>query len=106
MILKAYCTYDSAAGAYMQPWFVHNDALAVRYFSDTVNGDKGLAIETHPEHYSLYHVGEFDDVTGMFLPLNEPRFIGSAIEYIMPSDEQSVLDEIVKLKELFTKGVH
>lgn len=67
MKLVAYCVFDSAAGAYARPFFVQNDAVAVRTFKD-ICGDESHPVGAHPEHYSLVRVGQFDDGKGQFLP--------------------------------------
>lgn len=67
MRLNAYTIFDSATGAYSRPFFSTADGDATRNFSDIAN-DPEHPIGKHPEHYSLYRVGTFDDQTGQFSP--------------------------------------
>ncbi|AXH71838.1 MAG: nonstructural protein [Microviridae sp.] len=59
---------DSAMGAYMRPFFVPSTGMAVRSFSDEVNRKgEDNAIASHPEDYEIWHVADFDDVSGAFV---------------------------------------
>lgn len=44
-----------------------NDASARRNFAHAVNRSDSL-FNTHPEHYVLYKVGDFDSSTGVIVP--------------------------------------
>lgn len=44
-----------------------NDASARRNFAHAVNRSDSL-FNSHPEHYVLYKVGEFDSETGVIIP--------------------------------------
>ena len=60
MKLKMYSIFDSAAAAYMRPFFVQTDSVALRAFQDlAINAEHEVG--RHPEHYSLFRIGEFDD---------------------------------------------
>jgi len=60
MIHKIYSVYDSKAETYTPPFFQHREAMAIRTFSDCVN-DPGHTFGMHPEDYTLFHLGEYDD---------------------------------------------
>lgn len=65
MIQKVFCIYDDKAKAYLAPFFLPEMGMAVRAFSDCVNDPKhnfGL----HPEDYTLFCAGTFDDRSGKF----------------------------------------
>lgn len=47
------------------PLFVIHIGSAIRDFGDQCK-DKTTKLGMHPEDYELYHVGEWDDVTGNF----------------------------------------
>lgn len=53
---------DSKSESWMTPMFFHTDAQALRSFSDVVNGDTEFG--KHPEDYTLFAVGMFDDELG------------------------------------------
>lgn len=62
MILKIYTVYDEKAKAYLQPFFQVNDDMAIRILeSSLIEGKSNFAV--HPQDYTLYSLGEFDDNT-------------------------------------------
>jgi hypothetical protein len=63
MKLNAYTIYDVASGTYMRPFFSQADGQAVRGFKDIAT-DADHEIGKHPEDYTLYRVGSFNDTTG------------------------------------------
>lgn len=69
MKLNAYCIFDSAAGAYMRPFFMLSDAQARRAFTDIAT-DANHEVGKHPEDYHLCRVGVFDDNEGKLIPEN------------------------------------
>lgn len=67
---RAVCAvYDSAVELYGQPMFVAGVGAALRSFIDEVNrAAPDNALYSHPEDYTLFHLADFDDTTGEFLP--------------------------------------
>ncbi len=63
MKLHAYTIYDVASGIYMRPFFSQADGLAIRGFTD-ISTDAEHEIGKHPEDYTLYRMGSFNDTTG------------------------------------------
>ncbi|AXL14758.1 nonstructural protein [Microviridae sp.] len=63
MIHKIYTIYDSKAEAYLPPFFMHQQGMALRTFTDCVN-DPNHAFGKHPEDYTLFNAGIFDDDLG------------------------------------------
>ncbi len=64
MKLKAYTIFDSATATYARPYFTQSDGAATRSFSD-ICLDKDHPVGQHPEDYTLYRIGEFDDEKGI-----------------------------------------
>ena len=58
-----YTVYDSKAETYTPPYFQHRDAMAIRIFADCCN-DEGHTFGKHPEDYTLFHIGVYNDDTG------------------------------------------
>lgn len=61
--------FDKAAQTYTIPMFFPAVGLAVRQFTDEVNkvnGDNSLY--NHPEDFSFWQLGGYDEVTGEFIP--------------------------------------
>ncbi len=77
---QMFVIYDSKARAYMQPWFLTQDGMAQRAFSDCVNADDHN-FARHPEDYTLFNIGEFDD-NDAIIKSHAPISMGNGIEYI------------------------
>lgn len=54
--------YDSATEAYMRPFTAQTVGQAVRMFEDEVRAE-GNPLSAHPEDYSLFQIGTFNDNT-------------------------------------------
>ena len=69
-----YSILDKKAKAFGAPFTSVNDQVAMRTVqSNLMQGTSELAL--HSEDYSLYVVGEFDDVTGQIETDTEPKFL-------------------------------
>lgn len=78
MQLQTYAVFDVKAQAYAQPFFAANHAVAIRNFEGAVrSGNNQLG--THPEDFSLWHLGEYDDETGTFANLQHPSQLLTAL---------------------------
>lgn len=60
MILKIFTIFDKKAHAYLPPFFLPNQELAIRQFKDCAN-DENHAFGRNPEDYLLCQIGEFND---------------------------------------------
>ncbi|QXP08368.1 MAG: nonstructural protein [Arizlama microvirus] len=80
MITKLFCVYDSAVEAYFKPEHFLTKGEALRVFIDVVNDGKSNLFK-HPEYYTLFEVGEFDDSTGKLLSYDAFISHGNAVEY-------------------------
>ena len=67
MVTKVFSIYDSKAQMFNVPFFMNNNAMAVRTFVDLVNDPK-TNVSRHPEDYSLFEIGTFDDSKGVIVP--------------------------------------
>lgn len=67
MRLNVYTIFDTASGAYMRPFFVNSDGQALRMFGD-IASDAEHEVGRHPEDYSLYRIGTYDDNKGQLVP--------------------------------------
>ena len=76
---------DTAAQAFMRPFFVPTVPVAMRAFRDEVNrSDSTDDLAKHPEDFELYEIGTFDDSNGSFDAI-EPRLIARAKDLKEPS---------------------
>lgn len=66
MITNVYSVFDSKLATFGRPWYEMTDASAIRVFSDAVNDGSNPNNQwfKHPEDFSLYMIGQFDDVSG------------------------------------------
>lgn len=79
MILQTVAVYDKAAAAYMRPFFVPSLGTAVRSFEDEAKReDENNPMFKHPSDFELWHIGEFDDVSGALLPISKPLLVCKA----------------------------
>jgi hypothetical protein len=99
METRIYSIYDSAAQAFITPFFMHNDGMALRAFSDNVNAKEENNISKHPDQFTLFHIGNYDDQTGQIESI-EPKSLGNGIEYVEPTQETNLdkkLDSIIAM---------
>lgn len=84
---KIFTIYDSKAKAYLTPFFLHEDGMALRVFGDCVN-DKTHQFGKHPEDYTLFNVGSWSDEKAKFVT-NNPTALGNGIEFVDPKTLES-----------------
>ncbi len=63
MKVQCYAIFDSCSGIYEKPFFSTTDDLVKREFQDVVNA-ADHPICKHPEHYSLWRLGTFNNENG------------------------------------------
>lgn len=69
MRFEVVAVLDAAVGGYSRPFFTPSIGAAVRSFIDEVNRQADdNQMSKHPQDFSLYHLGSFDDSTGELLP--------------------------------------
>ena len=81
MKLNVYVVHDQKAEAYMSPFFMGTDAVAIRGFSDAVNNPE-TPFGRHPSDYTLFCIGEYSEVQGEITPITK-RPIGNGVEFIL-----------------------
>lgn len=73
MKIEIVAMYDSAAQMFGRPFFVQTVGIAIRSFSDEIQRqapDNDLF--KHPDDFTLYHLGAFDDSLGAFSLPEQP----------------------------------
>lgn len=102
MILQVLVAYDAKAHAFCQPFYVSHVDLGIRAFMAAAN-TPGQELNKHPEDFTLFHIGAFNDENARFILLNEPlqvAFAANLKQY--PQDlSQSPAASITELKEAF-----
>lgn len=66
-MLKIVAVRDQKTEAFGRPVFVQTEGIAIRSFDDEVNNSEANNImNQHPEDFSLYCLGEFNEFDGSF----------------------------------------
>ncbi len=63
MKVQCYAIFDQCSGMYEKPFFSTTDDLVRREFADVATS-ADHPIGKHPEHYSLWRLGMFNNVNG------------------------------------------
>ena len=73
MKIELYTIYDSKTGVYNKPFYQLNDDVCRRTCSDLLSSETDVA--KHPEDFSLFHLGSYNDETAQFDLLATPRIV-------------------------------
>ena len=84
MRLFLYTVHDSCAGVYERPWCARSDGEAMRSFQ-TIACDATHPIGQHPEHYSIFRVGTWDDNSAKLEPEVPKTHLANAIDLVVES---------------------
>lgn len=79
MITKVYTIHDSAVKAFVTPHFARSHGEAERNFRAAVNDEKNGHLYNSPENFTLFHIGEYDDETGI-ISSRAPESILSGVQ--------------------------
>ncbi|QCQ84714.1 nonstructural protein [Blackfly microvirus SF02] len=77
--VQIYSVFDGAVSAYIQPFYARTKGEAIRMFSQAVN-DPQSQLAKHYLDYTMFYLGEFDDGSGLFLPVTVPQRVLAATE--------------------------
>jgi len=80
MMLLAFAVFDSKAEAYLRPFFAETKGLALRNFVDAVQ-DSNSPMGKHPEDYTLFHVGAYNQLTGVLESKAAFESLGNAVTF-------------------------
>jgi len=80
MRIPYFSIYDKKSLHYTPIWQAQTFGAAERAFNTAVNSDSN-DYSKYPEDFDLFHVGNFDDETGIFEPCT-PQYIVSAIQLL------------------------
>lgn len=80
MILQVVSAFDSKTAAFCTPFYVAHLEIALRAFSDAVN-DPSHELHKHAPDFMLFHLGTFDDQTGVHDRFPQPKNLGSAVQF-------------------------
>lgn len=80
MNLKVFAIYDSKAEAYLQPFFMQSRGQALRAFDTTIN-TLDTQFHKYPSDFTLFEIGEYDELKGVLTPSEKKTSLGCAIEF-------------------------
>lgn len=79
MLLKAFSIRDQKANVFNTPWFQKSHGEAERNFMELTRDEKSM-VAKYPDDFDLYYIGEYDDQTGILLPLDTPQHVVKAVQ--------------------------
>jgi hypothetical protein len=91
MKYNIYAVYDSAVNAYMRPFTMQADGQALRGFTDEACNAES-PVGQHPEDYSLFRIGEYDERNGHIEACVPPKCIGRAHELYAATRARATLE--------------
>lgn len=79
--MKVFAVKDHKVGIFMKPVFDHHAGSAIRGFEDVVrSGDSPFS--RHPNDFTLFELGSFDENNGVFKCLEHPIELLSARQVV------------------------
>jgi hypothetical protein len=78
---KVFSIYDSKTETYSKPFYMKTIGEATRAFGDLAN-NKDTDVGRHPEDYTLFNLGVFEDTTAVYTPLEAKTPLGTANEHL------------------------
>lgn len=85
MLLNVYSIFDAKLAVFNTPFFARANGEAIRSFSDLVH-DSRTTVAQHPEDFSLFHIGQYDDEKGCLLP-SHPLNLVQACSFVSDASE-------------------
>jgi hypothetical protein len=78
---QGFAVLDVKSKLFNQPYFVATNGVAIRGFANAC--EKENELQKYPEDFQLYHIGEYDMETGLLHPLDQPKLIATASEFVI-----------------------
>lgn len=76
-----FCVWDSAAGAYLDPFVAPSVEYAIREFRSVCNRE-GHQFNKFPADFTLFLIGSFDPITGRLEDPGKITSLGVALTFI------------------------
>lgn len=74
---KMFSIRDSKGEFYQTPFYMHTHGEAERAFTQLAKDPKST-VSQFPEDFDLYYLGEYDEKTGKFAPVDTPQHMVKA----------------------------
>jgi hypothetical protein len=88
MLQQIFSIYDSKIEAYMQPFFMPTTGAAIRMITDALD-DPAHTFTRHPEDYTLFHLGSYEDGRSVFEIRGTPQSLAVLSELMQPKGVSS-----------------
>jgi hypothetical protein len=95
MIHKVFTVHDAKAEAYLPPFYMRSNGEAIRAFADSIT-QRDHAFHKHPEDFTLFEVGTYDDVKCKFDIMSTPQPLGKALDFMQTKDIEEHIDGQVR----------
>lgn len=91
MIQRIFTIFDEKANAYLPPFFLPTSGMAVRTFTTCLRSpDHQFGL--HPEDYTLFDLGAFDDNTAQIDLSAGTKMIGNGVMFLEPTHTPDLPD--------------
>lgn len=80
MLYEVFSIHDEKATAFLPPFILPNNAMAQRIFSDCINSEDHQFAK-HPADYTLFRLGQFNDMDGTFILKDTKQSLGNGVEF-------------------------
>lgn len=80
MKLQVMAAYDNKARVFLNPFYVSQVAVGVRAFAEAAN-TPGHQICSHPQDFTLFHLGSYNDDNAVFEFITPYGNLGLAAQY-------------------------
>jgi hypothetical protein len=87
--LLMFAVYDHKAEAYGRPFFEKTLGLATRGFQEACNSPE-TQLNKYPEDYTLFQLGQYDEIKGSIDVEVTPKPLYKAIEFIKQPMENNI----------------
>ena len=85
MMRQLFSVFDSKAQAFMTPFVEQSPGTSSRAFEAACN-EQGHIFNAHPEDFTLFYIGDFDDATASIETLKAPEAIAAAIAMVRQAE--------------------
>lgn len=90
--MRTVCSvYDGKAEYFMDPFTCRTRAEAARHFMTSVQNPANGMLHQHPEDYTLFFLGEFNEFNGSYSAADAPVAIINGLVARGPSEEETAM---------------
>lgn len=86
MKLYIYAVKDTIQGAFMNPFYLQNDNVAMRSFKNTIQSETMNQIKMNAKDMQLFKLGEYEEATGEIV--SDVQFLVNGSHYILEDKKE------------------